>query len=136
MSICYSFWLTQVITSSASQVTGYCLLAVDCAINFYNAFVIVKIQRKISPSDENEHKKRELKLKKETLMLTGIELVESLVPLAFLTTFMVVFYGNNSSIIGGVGFSEWQYSEVEDIAIFSMILLLMFAIDLSSWIIN
>ena len=134
MNLTYAFMIAQTVTSS--EMTGYCLLVVDYGMNFYDTFKIIQLHRKLSPLDGDETRK--LKLKQEMLMLTGVEIAESLVPIMFLSYFCAVFYGNNGDMIGGVKYSEWQYkySKVTDIIIFSKPLIIMFGFDLFSWMVT
>ena len=68
--------------------------------------------------------------------LIAIEMIETVVPIAYVTTFAIAFYGENADIIGGVKFSGWQHNEVEDIGRFATDLIKMIAIDFIALIVS
>ena len=139
-SLTYGFWVAQVVSSAASTTTGYCLLGVDFMLNVYNTYNITKLHRKISSTQEQDRwlsvisKKQKLAMKEEALMLAGSEIVEFLVPIIYCITFLMALFGSNSDKIGGIGFSEWQYSKLEDLSAFLTDLGMMFTIDIAAWI--
>ena len=90
----------------------------------------------ITPENEEGGTRRKFEIKKEVLKLIATELVEFLVPICYLITYIFAFYGPNSTLIGSVKFSDWQYSSVEDIVSFSSNLMAMFTADLACLIIS
>ena len=70
----------------------------------------------------------------EGLVLT--ERVETVIPLIFVTTFMIAFYGPNAELIGNVKLTLWQYKAVTDINELLKNIFLFFIIDFSSAIVN
>ena len=64
------------------------------------------------------------------------ERVETVIPLLFITTFMIAFHGPNAELIGNVKLTIWQYEAVTDINELLKNVFLFFAIDFSSAIIN
>ena len=57
------------------------------------------------------------------------ETMEIIVPLAFVCSFAVAYYGPNANILGDVGSDYWQYTRVEDPMDLFRPLLLMTFID-------
>ena len=57
-------------------------------------------------------------------------------PIAYVITFTIAFYGSNAELIGGVKFGGWQHKKVEDLISFSSDLMMMFGIDLLALIIS
>ena len=64
------------------------------------------------------------------------ERVEIVIPLLFLVTFLLAFYGPNAELIGNVKLTIWQYEAVTDINELLKNIFLFFAIDFSSAIVN
>ena len=108
----HAVWVAIVITTKASRLTTYCVLAVDVIFNIYETYTIIRRQRSISPTNTNE--KVGNTWKADVLKLCGIEMVEFLTPIAYALTFSIAFYGPNAGIIGGVRFSDWGFQEVTD----------------------
>ena len=77
-----------------------------------------------------------LKKKEETMGLVAVEMIEMLVPIAYIITFTIAFYGKNAELIGGVKFGGWQHKEVDDLISFSSDLMMMFAIDFTALIVS
>ena len=131
-----SFWMAIIISSLATDVTNYSLLAIDFILNVFGTWKIIKLSRMILTDDDvgyNEHQQR----KKEDIMgLIAAETIEMVVPIAYVITFALAFYGENADIIGGVKFSGWQHEEVDDFLSFSTDLILMLAIDIVCLIVS
>ena len=70
----------------------------------------------------------------DRLVLT--ERVETVVPILFLTTFFMAYYGPNAELIGNVKLTIWQYEAVTDINELLKNICLFFAIDFSSAIVT
>ena len=70
----------------------------------------------------------------EGLVLT--ERVETVIPLLFITTVMIAFYGPNAELIGNVKLTLWQYEAVTDINELLKNIFIFFIIDFSSAIVN
>ena len=68
------------------------------------------------------------------LVLT--ERVESVVPLLFLSTFLMAFYGPNAELIGNVKLTIWQFEAVTDINNLLKNIYIFLIIDFSSAIVN
>ena len=136
MNVIFAFHVAVRLGHAASKTTGYALVAVDLLLNFYSTYKITKSCRKVVPNDHEKARRHKLETKEEVLKLIGTELVEFLVPMIYLITFTISFYGPNAEIIGGVKFSGWHYEKVEDLVSFSAGLLVMFSVDLACLIIS
>ena len=64
------------------------------------------------------------------------ERVEIVVPIIYISTFIMSFYGPNAKILGNIKLTLWHYQEVTDGVSYIGKLLLLFAIDLCSAIVN
>ena len=70
----------------------------------------------------------------EELVLT--EKIETLVPLTYLICFAIAYYGPNSEILGNVKLDLWHFKPVLDIGNYMKTLFTLFAVDLTSLVIN
>ena len=70
----------------------------------------------------------------EGLVLT--ERVETVIPLLFITTFAMAFYGPNAELIGNVKLTIWQHEAVTDINELLKNIYIFLIIDFSSAIVN
>ena len=68
------------------------------------------------------------------LVLT--EIIEILVPLSYLTTMLLAYYGPNAEILGNIKFGCWQFQQIEDIGKVLIAVMTMFIIDSSSAVIG
>ena len=140
ISLTYGFWVAQVVSSAASTATGYLLLGVDFILNVYNTYKISKTYRKTNAIKDQDRwvstisKKQCLNMKEEALTLAGSEIVEFLVPIIYCITLLMALFGSNADKIGGIGFSDWQYTRLEDLAGFLTDLGMMFVIDIAAWV--
>ena len=76
-------------------------------------------------------------LKKEAL--TGLilnEIVEVVVPIAFIGSFTTAYYGPNDNTLGDVGCEIWQFSKVEDLYHFFMPVVEMALLDSGSFVLS
>ena len=64
------------------------------------------------------------------------EIVEVMIPPAYLVTFLVAFYGPNAELIGNVRYGNWQYTPTEDVNHTINFVLVFFFIDLCSLLIS
>ena len=64
------------------------------------------------------------------------EINEFMTPLICMASLFIAYYGNNSTLIGNVGSSDFQFREIEDIGQTIKNMLVMFLVDFSSLIIS
>ena len=123
----HAVWVAIVISTKASRLTTYSVLAVEVLFNLYETYTIIRRQKSISPTNQNA--KVGNIWKADVLKLVGIEMVEFLTPIAYALTFSIAFYGPNASMIGGVRFSGWGFQEVTDVESFLVESGMMFVAD-------
>ena len=68
------------------------------------------------------------------LVLT--EIIEILVPLSYLITMLLAYYGPNAELLGNIQFGCWQFQQIEDIGGVVIAIMTMFLIDTSSVLIG
>ena len=64
------------------------------------------------------------------------ERIETLVPLFYICSFLIAYYGPNAEVLGNVKLSIWQYRSVEDPAPYLKNVVLFFVIDFMSAVCN
>ena len=136
LNIVHAFFVAVVISTLATKLTAFCILGVDVLINFHDTYKVVKI--KTTVSSENSHETQEMKIKRaeKSIELIGIEIIEMLVPLTYIITFLMDYYGPNAEIIGNIGNSDFHYKEVSDLLGFMGDLTGMFVIDLIGCVVS
>ena len=129
INLYHAFWVSIIITSRVSSTTEYLILAADFIINIYNTIKILRIHRKTSSNGPIECERIKMTKMKETFELFGIEMIEALTPIVFMTTFLIAYYGPNAEKIGGVKMNLWQHTPMEDLPSFSKDLISMFFVE-------
>ena len=120
----YTVYITVILGSITTFATGCTLLMLKLTMDIWICLQIIWIKRK-TPEDKTEAIRLLQKLALN-------EMIEFIVPLAFMLSFLVAFNGKNASLMGGIGSSMWQYNKVDDIseALFKM--MIFFVTDLTS----
>ena len=72
---------------------------------------------------------------KAMLALIINESVEIIMPISYVVTLLMAYYGPNSKILGNIKNSEWQYRAIEDIGSTMKWIALLFSVDIISAII-
>ena len=94
---------------NVTTTTAYVVIFLDSIPNIWSFFALIKL------------KKRDLgitnsKLNDDFLCFTVKELFELLVPLVYILSFVIAYYGPNAEIFGNVKNDYWQYEKVEDLS--------------------
>ena len=106
MATRHALFLTYTLGSIATNLTANIILATDYLINL--SLVIRLIRAK---------KKDPLNVEKQIDLLQDLvlnEMIEFVVPIAYVIVFASAYFGPNSTLIGNVGNSYFQYSKVEN----------------------
>ena len=133
-SMQFSIWITVLLATSATQTTGYVMLATNFAINMRLTFKAIKFKKPISShllSATTDFQRRDAI---DELVLN--EIIETLVPIAFIISYSIVFYGPNHDVIGNVGCGYWSFQKIEDLNTFLLPVMLMAFLDTASVIIS
>ena len=121
---------------TTTDITSILILLVDFSINLHSYFQIINLHRTIVPSVQFVSTKflkmRDFALTK--LVLT--EIIEIIVPLSYLITMLLAYYGPNAEILGNIQFGCWQFQQIEDIGKVVVAVMTMFLIDSSSALIG
>ena len=123
------------IGQSSTELTSYLILAIDFLLNIYGCIVIIKMKKAIQPENpQNLGSVRKTSHQLEKLVL--IEILEILVPFAYILTVLIAYYGPNATILGNVQNNYWQYVSISNIGKIIQNVLLLATIDTCSAIIS
>ena len=132
IAIDYSMFIA-VMLSSATNITLFIILGFESLLNIYLCFKILRLHRKIRTDClGNESWKEEIKNNIHSLVLG--ETIEVLAPLTYFGTFLIAYMGPNSTILGGIGNSYWDYEKVEDLGKILIVGAEMFFLDFASFL--
>ena len=113
---------------TATLSTSICILIVDFVINLHSCKRLIKIHRTVAPDllvNNRNVKEREYQLSK--LILT--EIMEIILPLAYIATVILSYYGPNSKILGNIQNDYWQYKIIHDLGELVLSVLFMAVVD-------
>ena len=128
-----SLYVAIILGQTTTNMTSILILVVDFAINLYSCHDIINLYRSTVPIVSTRLlKKRDFALTK--LVLT--EMIEILVPLSYLMTMLLAYYGPNAELLGNIQNDCWQFQKIKDIREVSIAVIAMFLIDSSSAIIG
>ena len=115
LSYNYSLFFILVLGTSATKTTSYCILGMNLGYNLYLCFKFIFLETKIIPKNEKCTGMVTIQnLKKEILTeLILNETIDIVVPLAYITTFTVAYFGPNSEVLGNIGNDYWSYQKVD-----------------------
>ena len=97
--------------TNATKATECILLGINACINISLCYRAIRLDRKVSTIDE-ETKKRQLLKEKIIAELILNETIEIIVPMAFIGSFLMAYYGPNKNILGNVGCTVWKFEKV------------------------
>ena len=136
VELAFSFTIVIMIGSKATEVTTYSILGLNFLLNIILCLDIIRLHRKVA---DTNIELIDVRNKTKSEMITELilnETVEFVVPVMFMTTFAITFYGPNASIIGNVRNDYWQYQKVDDIKLYLTGAIKMTLIDALSGLIS
>ena len=131
----FSFMLTINLGTTATQTTGYVLLAIIFLLNMVLCYKVTRLNKKEIGMDLKTNMKQSQKEEVLTEFILN-ETIEVLVPISFIASFSMAYHGPNKTILGNVGSSIWHYHKVEDLHSFFMPIAEMALLDASSFILG
>ena len=112
-NLAYSIGISIALTN-ATKTTEFLLLGINFCFNMLSCVKAIKFDRKVSPS-ELETKERNCMTEQVIEELILNETIEMIVPLAFIGSFVIAYYGPNKNILGNIGCAIWKFKKVEDL---------------------
>ena len=131
VNIGYAFKLVAVLGTKASELTSFCIIAVDFMLNLKSCWKIFRLHGKVNP-DPLVNQIRVIEMKKELQKLCLIEIIEMMVPISYIITFLIAYHGPNADLFGNVQSNYWHYKPVEDVTNLTKTVFALFLVDLSS----
>ena len=113
-NVSYSFWLATSLATSITIDTGFLLLGINFAINLIFCVKVIRLDKKICPAGPDSEQTEACKKQALTELLVN-EIVEIIVPFAFIGSYLTAYYGPNASIMIDVGCKIWNHEPVEDL---------------------
>ena len=102
INVAYSFWLAIIFSTLATDATGYVLLCITFFLDMSLCYRAIKLDRKISSEVSNTVKWQSLKTEVLTELILN-EIVEVFIPIAFIGSFSLAYFGPNKSMLWAVG---------------------------------
>ena len=128
VSTWHAIFLCWIVGGYTTDTTSWLVLIADFIINVGISLQLVYVKKKRPDDIERQY----------TLLLelALYELIEFIVPLAFLLTFLASYYGPNSTLIGNVGTDYWHYTAVKDIRHYVKNIMMFFILDVASAVVS
>ena len=130
----FSYWIAIFMATTATETTGYVMLGINFVVNLALCFKIMKLKRKTELSELDMENESEIKDAVRELIFN--ETIELLVPISFIASYLIAFYGPNHDILVSVGCDYWTFGKVEDLHSFLMPVLIMAIIDCGSGVLS
>ena len=113
----FSFWLVLTIGTTATEITSNCLLGVNFGMQLLLCLRVIRCHRQArSHVEKSVETCKWLNLRQELLQDILIsEILEFMVPLIFMATFSMAYYGPNSTVLGSVGNDYWHFKKVDNL---------------------
>lgn len=124
----HALMISYILGSIATVESSAMILAIDFIINLYITIKIIYLNKKRSMEED-----KQVGLLQELVIN---EIVEFMVPPAYLATFVIAFYGPNAELIGNVRNGYWQFTQTSDIDHTIRFVVILFCIDLCSLLIS
>ena len=94
-------------------------------------YKVVLLDKKVSGSDFSGPKTQNIKQQVLTELMLN-EIAQVVVPLAYIGSFLIGYYGPNKNILGGIGCEIWQFKKIKDLKTHLMPVVEMTLIDMVS----
>ena len=128
LAVVHTITLCIMVGSSATNATSWVLMAVDFSINIFITLKIVHLKKRRPHMIEDQ-----IELLED---LTINELVEFQMPLAFLLTLLLGYFGPNCGLFGILCNSYWDYEAIGDINETITNIMFFFSIDFISTVVS
>ena len=101
--------LLYTVGSIATLETSALIIGIDFCINIYISCAIIYFKKK-----QKDNVEKQVELLQELVINDMIELF---LPLAYLASLLIAYFGPNSELIGHVGSKYWHYNPIDDLNI-------------------
>ena len=130
-SVAYKSFIVIILSTGTNEIGGYFFLGVPFFMNMYLCYQVILLHSKITNNHEREEN---LRLRRDEALMKLIvnELTEFFVPIIFVISIIIAYYGPNATLIGNVQNNYWQYHKIQDLAAYVKEILIMTAFDITS----
>ena len=135
MNTFHAVYVAVKIGHTATQITSYLILVIDFILNLYSCHGIITLHRSIIPRNLTNNSLTVREINRRLLKLSLIEILEVMIPISYIATVLIAYYGPNAKLLGNIRSDYWQYKPIDDIGNVVSAVLSMFTIDLCSAII-
>ena len=113
----FSLYIIIILGTNSVETTNYSILGVSFGIHIYSILRIIYLHKKMNRNSDNKEIVEKIKAKKDEMLdeLIQSEAIEIVVPVGYMTTFLLGYYGPNYGILGNIGNSYWQFKRVDDV---------------------
>ena len=113
----FALYIIIILGTNAVETTNYSILGVSFGIHIYTILKIIYLHKKMIRNKDNNEMMMKLRIKKDERLdeLIQSEAIEIVVPVGYMTTFLLGYYGPNYGILGNIGNSYWQFKKVDDV---------------------
>ena len=115
--VIYSYWLAINVALTTTWATQYVLFGINIIVDLTLCIKIIRLHRKSSELQNGKNSSERLKDEVTTDLILN-EYVGMMLPIAFIATFSLGYFGPNKDKLGNIGVAIWYYEKVEDIQAF------------------
>ena len=105
------------ISTVADQKTTACFIAVDFVMNLVLTWKTIKEHKRVGIMDIISGRTHDMTDQFLTNLIIN-ETMELLVPLMYVASVAIAFYGPNSANLGNIGLSYWHFERIDDIWVY------------------
>ena len=127
----YDFWLAISLAGRTTKSTGYVILGLNFFTDMSLCYKVVQLDKKISGIAFSSPKTQNIKQQVLTELMLN-EIAQVVVPLAYIGSFLIGYYGPNKNILGTIGCEIWQFKKIKDLKTHLMPVVEMTLIDMVS----
>ena len=128
ISSSHALMVAYIIGSVATFETSVAIFAIDFLINIYICIKMILLKQR--KSDDVD---KQIQLLQELVIS---EMVEVMIPITYLLTFIVAYHGPNAELIGNVRNGYWQYTKTEDVKHTIEYVFMFFLVDVCSLLVS
>ena len=128
VSTTHALFLAYTVGGNATFATSVVIVGSDFLINIFICLWVIYKKRKHAEDVENQ-------IEFLQQLVVG-ELVEFMVPIAYLVCLLSAYYGPNAHMIGNIGNSYWHFQAIEDIGYAIKSIAVLFLFDFGSTVVS
>ena len=110
-SLCYSIGFA-ILFTNVTKSTEFLLLGINFCINMSLVFKTISLAKRVSTiaAETNDYRLQKQKVVAELVLNETIEII---VPVAYIGSFLMAYYGPNDDVMGDVGCTIWKFEKAD-----------------------